>query len=200
MKSMIFLILLKCYSRWMHHKYFSNITRPVERFWRKASLRQSSKSMSKNVCDLLKLKLSDGVKSRLILAPGFLYWCSAWCHKYFHFASQISRQLETVRGFTNSDKPETYTLQGVRPCQFAACRFQNPGILAVHVQTNSFVHRTNLIPAIQSGFRKHHSTSTALTTVPGNILRPQDWGDSTVLILVGLFKAFDTISHEVLLE
>ena len=52
----------------------------------------------------------------------------------------------------------------------------------------------------QSAYRKSHSTETALVRVQSDILRAMDHKKATILVLLDLSAAFDTIDHELLLE
>jgi hypothetical protein len=62
-------------------------------------------------------------------------------------------------------------------------------------QIMTFLEDHKIIPICQSGFRKRHSTATALINVFDDILRALDKGMMTLLILLDFSKAFDTISH-----
>ena len=54
--------------------------------------------------------------------------------------------------------------------------------------------------AFQSAYRKHHSTENALLNIHNDILLNMVKGSVTVLTLLDLLAAFDTIDHTILLE
>lgn len=58
----------------------------------------------------------------------------------------------------------------------------------------------HLLPAIQSGFRRGHSTETATVRVLSDLLDALDRGDTAALVLLDLSSAFDTVDHQILLE
>ena len=56
------------------------------------------------------------------------------------------------------------------------------------------------LPENQSSYREHHSTETALLKVKNDILLSIDRQEVTLLVLIDLSAAFDTIDHRILLE
>ena len=55
-------------------------------------------------------------------------------------------------------------------------------------------------PECQSAYRKNHSTETALLKIQNDILLSMDRQEVTLLVLIDLSAAFDTIDHAILLE
>lgn len=68
----------------------------------------------------------------------------------------------------------------------------------VYTQINEYFSNHNIIPKHQSGFRKAHSTTTALLNLHDAVIRNLDNKLATVLIMLDFSKAFDTISHELM--
>ena len=66
--------------------------------------------------------------------------------------------------------------------------------LLIHCEKNA------PLPKFQSGFRKYHSTETALLKVQNDILMSMDNKEVTLLVLLDLSAAFDTIGHSILLN
>ena len=71
---------------------------------------------------------------------------------------------------------------------------------AVAKQLQHHISTKNLFPMLQSSYRKFHSTESALLKVKNDILLNMNGQRVTLLVLLDLSEAFDTIDHGILLE
>ena len=71
---------------------------------------------------------------------------------------------------------------------------------AFHKQLISHLENNELLSKNQFGYRKHRSTELSTTLLADNIRKAVDEGNIVGVLYVDLSKAFDTLSHSVLLE
>ena len=69
----------------------------------------------------------------------------------------------------------------------------------VDARLERHLYENKLHEGLQSAYRKFHSTETALLKVQNDILQSLDQGCTTVLVMLDLSAAFDTIDHHTLL-
>uniref|UniRef100_A0A1B6LTE5 Reverse transcriptase domain-containing protein n=2 Tax=Graphocephala atropunctata TaxID=36148 RepID=A0A1B6LTE5_9HEMI len=69
----------------------------------------------------------------------------------------------------------------------------------VHQQFTSYLDQHNILSRYQSGFRSHHSTTTALLKITDDIRLAMDKKHLTILTLFDFSKAFDCVYHPLLL-
>ena len=70
---------------------------------------------------------------------------------------------------------------------------------SAYEQTYDHLITHNLIPELLSAYRKRYSTETALLKVQNDILLNINRQHMTLLVLLDLSAAFDTVNHEILL-
>ena len=70
----------------------------------------------------------------------------------------------------------------------------------MQTQLNTFLTNNNLLDPLQSGFKHGNSTETAVLTVSESLKLAKASAQSSVLILLDLSAAFDTVHHATLLS
>ena len=70
----------------------------------------------------------------------------------------------------------------------------------VNKQLNDYLSANNLIPSVQSAYRKFHSTESAVLKVLSDIYAAADEKMVTLLGLLDLSAAFDTVDHQILFD
>src|SRR6218665_4079837 len=66
---------------------------------------------------------------------------------------------------------------------------------AVHKQLSNYIESNSLLPLVKSGFRRLHSTETAVLKVYNDIILALDSGFITALLLLDFSSAFDCVGH-----
>ena len=69
----------------------------------------------------------------------------------------------------------------------------------VYNRVINFLNKFNILSGDQYGFRKNHSTAYALIQLYDKLSDAIDQGKVTLGLLIYLTKAFDTVSHDILL-
>ena len=70
--------------------------------------------------------------------------------------------------------------------------------MANHLQM--FLKEMSILDPFQSTFRMHHRTESTLVALQENLLREANKESVTLLVLLDLSVAFDTINHGILLR
>ncbi len=70
----------------------------------------------------------------------------------------------------------------------------------VFYQLNKYLNSNGYLDNFWSGFRVHHSTETGLIKIIKDIRFNSDSGKISVLVLLDISAAFDTVNHNILLE
>ena len=67
-------------------------------------------------------------------------------------------------------------------------------------QLTEYLDCNNLLPKLQSGLRRFHSTETAVLKVLSDVYSAIDQGQVALLALLDVSAAFDTVDHTILLD
>jgi hypothetical protein len=67
-------------------------------------------------------------------------------------------------------------------------------------QISNYLEQSNLMPTLQSAYRQGHSTETALLKVVSDVSDAMDRGKLTLLGMLDISAAFDTVDHDILLK
>lgn len=70
----------------------------------------------------------------------------------------------------------------------------------VYGQVSKYLESFDLLPEMQSGFRKKRGTATALHDVIDEVLSAQDVGQGTIMVLLDFSRAFDCINVPLLIS
>ena len=68
----------------------------------------------------------------------------------------------------------------------------------IHRQLSTYAESNSLLPSTQSGFRRSHSTETAVIKVYNDVVLALDSGLQTALLLLDFSAAFDCVDHDLL--
>ena len=71
---------------------------------------------------------------------------------------------------------------------------------SVALQLNNYLIKNNLHENFQSAYKVYHSTETVMVKLQDDILHAIDGNEAVVLLMLDLSAAFDTVSHEILLD
>jgi len=84
-----------------------------------------------------------------------------------------------------------------------ACSYRPISKLIERVVISRFAEHSstyNLLPLQQSAYRTFHSTETALLSIHNDLVRSIDNGKVSLLVLLDLSAAFETVDHQLLLS
>ena len=71
---------------------------------------------------------------------------------------------------------------------------------SVALKLNNYLMNNNLHENFHSAYKVHHSTETVMVRVQDDTLHAIDGNKAVVLLILVLSAAFDTVSHEILLD
>jgi len=138
-----------------------------------------------------------------VAAQGSLRHSSSIHHldvQYFHNPGQVSQQkFAIVRPLLKKVNIDPSDLNSYRPISnlsYVSKLLERiiDSRLTEHANTN------NLFSPLQSAYRKHYSTETALVKIHNDLISHIDQGHVGALVLLDLSSAFDTVDHHIFLK
>lgn len=154
------------------------------------------KNVNKTYCSLDKLNVSKALECYEAASP----FISAIINKSFSegFFPQ-SEKRAVVRPLLKKVGLDTQILNNYRPVSnlsFLSKVLEK----AILDQILPFFERNGILPRLQSAFRKYHSTETALCKIHDDLILNICNGSPSILVLLDLSAAFDTIDHDLLIR
>ena len=105
----------------------------------------------------------------------------------------------SLKPVMKKDKADPLDLKSYRPIS-NLCVLSKVLEKLVSVQLRSYLDTYDLIPSLQSAYRPFHSTETAVLKLSMDVLRFLDKGDVSLVSLLDLSSAFDSVDHRTLLQ
>ena len=68
----------------------------------------------------------------------------------------------------------------------------------IAIRLVEYMRQNAIMEKVQSAYKAHHNTETALLRVCNDVMFNIDRGNGTLLVLLDLSAAFDTIDHQIL--
>jgi len=132
----------------------------------------------------------------LLLAPLITYICNRSLSEGIMPESQKSAIVTPLLKKPNLDKSDVKNYRPISNLSFISKLIER----CVSAQLTDYVNLNHLIPSHQSAYRSGHSTETALLKVYSDCVDAIDRGEVTLLGMLDMSAAFDTVDHEILIE
>jgi len=170
---------------------------------------ENDQCIFRNVTDLDVYKSFSRIKSKGMGADGLSYDMILFCLNYIapvitHLFNWCLRKgvfptiwkTSLVRPLPKTSKVNS--VEELRPICLLPILAKMHEIIVFDI-ISEYASVKKIIPKVQSGFQKFHSTATALTKVTSDIAQNIDENKVSCLVLLAYSKAFDLINHNMLI-
>ena len=147
-------------------------------------------------CSLDPIPTNILLESVDILLPFIWTMCNASISEGSLPASQKTAIITPVLKKPNLDADDTKSYRPISNLTFISKVIER----IVAEQIKVFLTESNLMPPLQSAYRPGHSTETAILKVLSDILDAADSQKTTLLSLLDMSAAFDTVDFKILLQ
>ena len=131
-----------------------------------------------------------------IILPFITAMCNASLREGFMPASQKAAIITPIVKKPGLDPEEGKSYRPISNLTFMSKLIER--IVAEEIKVH--LTESNLMPSVQSAYRKGHSTETAVLKVLSDILDAVDSQQVTLLGLLDMSAAFDTVDHHILMQ
>ena len=159
------------------------------------SIRRYIRELNKTYCSLDPINVSKITVAFEAAAP----FIASLVNKYFEECNFVtSEKVALVRPTLKKPGLDVEDMNSFRPVSNIS--FLSKIVeRAMLYQLLPFLEENRIIPKIQSAYRQFHSTETALCKIHNDLVTNACPGKASLLVVLDLLAAFDTVDHDVLL-
>jgi len=130
-----------------------------------------------------------------LLTPFLTLLINAWITNCFVPEGMKTAIVTPILKKSNLDSSDISSFRPISNLSFVSKLLER----AVSQQLTVYLESESLLPLFQSAYRANHSTETAILHVYLDLVAGSDVDDISLMVLLDLSAAFDTVDHDFLL-